>query len=110
MLPQRELSHPDDSELLDAYSQAVVRAVEAVGPAVVKIDAERGGGSGVIFTPHGLILPNSHGVDRSEHVTVVLPDGRSMRADPVGQDADTDLAVIRIDRPSLPWATLGDSR
>ena len=97
-------SQIDDGDLLDAYSRAVVDAVESVGPAVVKIDAERGGGSGVVFTPDGLVLTNSHVVDRRAHVTVVLPDGRSMRADLVGQDADTDLAVIRIDgsteRPS----------
>jgi len=103
----------DDSELLDAYSQAVIRAVEAVGPAVVKIDVEHGGGSGVCFTPDGLILTNSHVVERSGRVTVVMPDGRSMLADRVGADADTDLAVVRaVSSPgeSLPWATLGDSR
>jgi S1-C subfamily serine protease len=100
----------DDGELLDAYSQAVIRAVEVVGPAVVKIDAARGGGSGVLFTPDGLILTNSHVVDGAGPLTVVTPDGHSMRADVVGQDADTDLAVIRIDGTSLPWASLGDSR
>ena len=113
MTPRTEISQPDDSELLDAYSQAVIRAVDIVGPAVVKIDAPHGGGSGVIFTPDGLILTNSHVVDRAEHLRVVLPDGRSMRGDLVGQDADTDLAVIRVSPPtstSLPWATLGDSR
>ena len=106
MIPQ-----PNDGELLDAYSSAVIHAVEAVGPAVVKIDAARGGGSGVLFTPDGLILTNSHVVDDAGALTVVMPDGRSMRADLIGQDADTDLAVIRVDAlASLPWATLGDSR
>jgi S1-C subfamily serine protease len=113
VIPRSEISQPDDSELLDAYSQAVIRAVDIVGPAVVKIDAPHGGGSGVVFTPDGLILTNSHVVDRADHLRVVLSDGRSMRADPVGHDADTDLAVIRVSPPtstSLPWATLGDSR
>ena len=105
MLPQ-----PDDSALLDAYSSAVVSAVETVGPAVVKIDAAKGGGSGVLFTPDGLILTNSHVVNESGPLTVVMTDGRSIRADLIGQDADTDLAVIRIDGSALPWATLGDSR
>ena len=105
MLPQ-----PDDAVLLDAYSSAVIQAVEAVGPAVVKIDAAKGGGSGVLFTPDGLILTNSHVVDKSGPLTVVMTDGRSAQADLIGQDADTDLAVIRIDGSALPWATLGDSR
>jgi S1-C subfamily serine protease len=105
MLPQ-----PDDGALLDAYSEAVIQAVETVGPAVVKIEARQGGGSGVLFTPDGLILTNSHVVEKSGPLTVVMTDGRSTRADLIGQDADTDLAVIRIDGSSLPWATLGDSR
>jgi S1-C subfamily serine protease len=107
------IPQPNDAELLDAYSSAVIQAVEAVGPAVVKIEADGGGGSGVLFTPDGLILTNSHVVERGGRLLVVLPEGRSMAADVVGRDADTDLAVIRIDAsngPSLPWATLGDSR
>lgn len=113
MAPRGERLQPEDDELLDAYSRAVILAVETVGPAVVKIDAEHGGGSGIVFTPDGLVLTNSHVVDRGGRLNVVLPDGRSMRADLVGQDTDTDLAVIRVTSSSgasLPWATLGDSR
>jgi S1-C subfamily serine protease len=107
------IPQPDDRELLDAYSTAVTRAVDLVGPAVVKIDAGRGSGSGVIFTPDGLILTNCHVIDRVRHVGVLMADGRSLPADLVGDDPHTDLAVVRADAssgPPLPWATFGDSR
>src|SRR5579864_7484319 len=107
------IPQPDDAELLDAYSHAVTSAVDAVGPAVVRIDVERGGGSGVVFTPDGLILTNNHVVEKSAQLSVVLPGGRTMRADVVGRDADTDLAVVRAvpdSGESLTWARLGDSR
>jgi S1-C subfamily serine protease len=113
MTAQSQRLEPDDDALLDAYSQAVVRTVEAVGPTVVRIDAGRAGGSGVVFTPDGLILTNSHVVERAKPLTVMLPDGRVRGADLIGRDADTDLAVIRVDGvggPPLAWATLGDSR
>jgi S1-C subfamily serine protease len=102
-----------DDELLDAYSQAVVRTVERVGPAVVHIHGDRGEGSGVVFTPDGLTLTNDHVVAQAARLRVTLSDGRARRADLIGRDADTDLAVIRIDAgdgPPLAWAAFGDSR
>jgi S1-C subfamily serine protease len=100
-----------DSELLDAYSNAVIHAVETAGPAVVKIDIERGGaGSGVVFTPDGFVLTNSHVVGGAGSIRVTLPDGRSCRAQRVGEDVHSDLAVVRVDGTGLPWAQLGDSR
>ena len=103
---------PRDAELLDAYSRAVIHAVNSVGPAVVKIDAGGGSGSGVLFTPDGLILTNAHVVARGDRPRVTLTDGRAATADVIGRDAATDLAVVRISAGGapLPWATLGDSR
>ena len=100
----------EDDQLLDAYSQAVIGAVEAVGPAVVNVHrGDAGAGSGVIFTPDGLVLTNHHVVHGAARVEVILPEGRAMRADVIGQDAGTDLAVLRVDA-TLPWARFGDSR
>ena len=107
MIPQSDLT---DTDLLDAYSEAVIGAVETVGPAVVRIELARGSGSGVIFTPDGFVLTNNHVVERSGQIRVTLPDGRETEAFPVGRDAGTDLAVIRIGGSPLPWARFGDSR
>jgi S1-C subfamily serine protease len=100
---------PPDAELLDAYSAAVIRAVDEVGPAVVRVEAGAGGGSGVVFTPDGFVLTNDHVVESRKPVTVTLTDGRAMQASLIGRDADTDVAVLRLDSASLPWARLGDS-
>ena len=116
MLESTHALPPADAELLDAYSRAVVGAVEAVGPAVVKIDHGRGSGSGVIFTPDGFVLTNNHVVEQSrgtrgpQGLVVTLPDGQTLHGDLIGRDPHTDLAVIRLDASALPSATLGNSR
>jgi S1-C subfamily serine protease len=99
-----------DLNLLDAYSQAVIAAVDVVGPAVVRVEATGGGGSGVLFTPDGFLLTNNHVVARDGALRITLPDGRSRQAQLIGRDAITDLAVLRIDGADLPWARLADSK
>jgi S1-C subfamily serine protease len=69
----RNATPEGDQTLLDAYSQAVIAAVEHAGPAVVRVEVKGGGGSGVLFTPDGFLLTNNHVVDRSETARVTLP-------------------------------------
>ena len=109
MNPEPDLG---DGDLLDAYSQAVIHAVDAAGPAVVRIEMERAAGSGVLFTPDGLVLTNSHVVAPDRPVHVTLSDGRSLQADVIGRDADTDLAVLRVtlEASAAAWAAFADSR
>jgi S1-C subfamily serine protease len=109
-----------DDDLLDAYSRAVIGVVERVGPAVVRVDRLReskrsrhsrseGSGSGFVFTPDGLILTNSHVVSGAERLDVTTADGRTYNADVLGDDPDTDLAVLRISAGALPVVDLGRS-
>jgi S1-C subfamily serine protease len=111
-------SPEDDSPLLDAYSGAVIGALERVAPAVAFIEVKgskgrrpsHGSGSGFLFTPDGYLLTNSHVVHGADLITVRLNDDTRFSADVVGNDPDSDLAVLRIGSHSaLPYAEFGDS-
>jgi S1-C subfamily serine protease len=117
---------PEDLSVLDAYSRAVTSAVDNVGPAVVHIgvrqqrtsrNAQRpsreveGSGSGFVFTPDGFVLTNSHVVNGASEIVVTFADAQTCRATLIGDDPDSDLAVLRVDvAGQLPFAALGARR
>lgn len=108
-----------DAQLLDAYSATIVDVVERVGPAVGFVSTRRridraqrdasGTGSGFAFTPDGYLLTNSHVVHGASAIRVAFPSGREFDADLVGEDPETDVALLRVGGKDLPVATLGDS-
>jgi S1-C subfamily serine protease len=106
-----------DTEILDAYSHAVTTVADSVGPAVVRVEVGKGNGrsggvgSGVIIAPDGLVLTNCHVVEGAKHVQLQDAEGRVMEARSLGEDPDTDLALLRAGSArDLPCATLGDSK
>ncbi len=109
------LPSPSDDALLDEYSRVVSDVAERVGPSVVRIDVRRGGrnagsGSGVVVSSDGLALTNSHVVQGARVVALTTVEGRELNARVLGDDPDTDLALLRIDADvALPAARLGDS-
>ena len=102
-------------EPLDPYSSLVANAFDSVGPAVANIGARRadgrplGQGSGVVFTPDGYLITNSHVIRKADALTVSLTDGRSFEARLVGDDPETDIAVLRLPGTEYPHARTGSS-
>ena len=105
----------DDGAPLDAYSNAVVAAAERVRPSVVNLqvrDANKrrgGAGSGFVFTRDGMVLTNQHVVNGAHEVVASLPNGETCRARTIGEDAHTDIAVLRIVADDAVPVTFGDS-
>jgi len=121
MRVEHEVSNQSDQALLDAYSAAVIYAVEQVGSAVVRVQTGHGGGSGVVFTPDGFVLTNSHVVGKgTSPITVTVPDGRSLPADlgefsslaearDSGIDADGFILAARASIPDFDRAPAVES-
>jgi S1-C subfamily serine protease len=110
----------DDGDLLDSYSRSVTQAVERVSGSLVKIDVQsarrsnrpgqEGSGSGFVFTPDGLVLTNSHVVHHASKISLTFTDGGRSGAVLIGEDRDTDIAVLRTEHSVFSPAPLGSSK
>lgn len=117
-MPLDDVPPADDRTLLDAYSRALTSVVDRVGPAVVRVERivegnDRGGGvgSGVVIAGDGLVLTNSHVVGSAGRVRLSFAGGGQAEARVLGDDPDTDLALLRTELPSgTPAAALGNSK
>jgi len=119
-LLERDPTTEPDAALLDAYSASVAGAVDLVAPAVAHLSVQRrsrgrggsrsGAGSGFLITPDGYLVTNSHVAGGAAGVEVTLSDGRTAAAEVVGDDPDSDLAVLKVAASNLHWCRLGDSR
>jgi S1-C subfamily serine protease len=112
---QPDSSALNDATLLDSYSHAVTSVVDRIGPAVVRVEPQVSGrtagmGSGVIISPDGLLLTNSHVMQGTRDAKLTGSDGRTIEARVIGDDPDTDLALLHAHGDRLPFATLGDSK
>lgn len=109
-----DIADVDETAALDAYSQVIVRVADSLRPAVVNLRVGRGqqmgSGSGVLFSPEGYLLTNHHVVGESDKVRVRLHDGQEVIGRVIGNDPWTDLALVRADGDTFPYATLGDSQ
>jgi S1-C subfamily serine protease len=112
--PERRAGGLPDSDLLDAYSQAVINVVETVSPAVVSLTGRQGepnagSGSGFLITPDGYAITNSHVVAERSRLTAETADGDRVDAQVVGDDPATDIALVRLASRDLPYSRIGDS-
>jgi S1-C subfamily serine protease len=110
----RQQAAAEETDLLDAYSRAVIHVVETVSPAVVSVSSETGGerggaGSGFLITPDGYAITNSHVVGGRPRLQAETTEGDRLSAEVVGDDPSTDIALLRLAASGLPYAQIGDS-